>query len=183
MDLLGQLKTEGNTRTAVGTLRAPPTEAGSEERAPRRATGGVDAATGMRERRTGEAAARNHAAALCWDISQEVRPAAVRGCSAGSCWEVSPERRPAARRGGTSGSRRDISPEERPVAKRGGSTSLRWSIPRPRRGAPLAHAGTRRQRNTPIAPKPYPATVKLYLATMKPCPAAAEPCMAAVERR
>lgn len=38
VDLLGQLKTKSTVRTAVGTL---PTEAGSEERAPVGATGGV----------------------------------------------------------------------------------------------------------------------------------------------
>lgn len=42
----------------------------------------------------GKAAARNHAAALCWDISREVHPAVVRGCSASLCQGISLGERP-----------------------------------------------------------------------------------------
>lgn len=43
----------------------------------------------------GKAAARNHAAAVCWDISREVHPAVVRGCSASLCRGISLGEHPA----------------------------------------------------------------------------------------
>lgn len=87
MDLLKQLQTKSDVRMAVGKLWVSSTEASSEDREQGGAAGGMDAALGAPEKRTGEGAARNCDAALCWDISPEECPMAVRSGVAGSCWD------------------------------------------------------------------------------------------------